>query len=304
MGGQQLNDKQRQILDQQLTVDPGRINDRAPNLQHKQFNDESSLKSYLRNNVDNDYLQQVETQSEVTQTESEKSEDFYENIEQQILLLDKQLQELTEQELVQKTKEAQNLQSESSDEEDIENQDTQQDIIEELGLSSYRTEGVIGNEQKLATYMKLKSSELILEGDDWLSRQKFYRASDAYTSALIYNEDSKAYAGKCHALFGAGEYMSSAYFLFRAFEADPGYAEIEMDIVSAMGGRDVLENRLVDVEKWAQENGSPDLHFLRAYFYYRLGRFDMASEAIEFAMEEMPDATAVTALKVAIEKKI
>jgi tetratricopeptide (TPR) repeat protein len=303
MGGQQLTDKQREILDQQLTVDPRRISDQAPSLKYKQFNDEKSLQSYLRNNIDNDYLQQAETQIEETQTESEQPEGFYENIEQQILLLDKQLQELTQQELTPKTQESRTFESESSGEESTENQNSQRDSIEELGLSPYRTESVIGTENKLATYMELKSAQLILEGDDWLSQQKFYRASDSYTSALIYKEDPRAYAGKCHALFGAGEYMSSSFFLFLAIEADPGYVELEMDIITAMGGRDILDNRLVDVENWAQESDSADLHFLRAYFYYRIGRLDMAGEAINIALEKMPDSAALATLKKAIDKK-
>ncbi|MHC4187364.1 MAG: hypothetical protein ACYSRQ_04145 [Planctomycetota bacterium] len=306
MGGQQLTDKQRQILDQQLVVDPKRISDQAPSLEYKQFNDEKSLQSYLRNNVDNDYLQQIETKTEENQMESEKPENFYENIEQQIMLLEKELQELAQKELMQKTQEPQNLEVETlKKEENVEGQQqTRPDLIDELGLSSYRAESVIGTEKKIATYMELKSAELVMEGEDWLSQQKFYRASDAFTSALIYKEDPWAYAGKCHALFGAGEYMSSAFFLFLAIDSDPGYIELEMDITTAMGGRDILENRLVDVEKWAQESDSPDLHFLRAYFYYRIGRFDMAQEAIDIALEKTPDSTALSTLKKAIDKKI
>ncbi|MHC5075778.1 MAG: tetratricopeptide repeat protein [Planctomycetota bacterium] len=324
MSGEQLTDKQRQILDQQLMVDPKQINDQAPSLKYKEFGDEKSLKSYMRNNLDNDYLQQAQIQKEQIQKVSDKTDKFSEDIEQKDLLLDKQVEDLyqqmgaeralnvKEQQFQQKprgTQQSKNLVLETLDQQlmkedsDIEHQEPDIDVIDELGLSSYRTESVIGPDQELSTYMALRSAELILKGGDLLNQQKFYRAADAFTTALIYKEDPKAYAGKCHALFGAGEYMSSSYFLLLALENDPGYIEHQVDIVSAMGGRDVLENRLVDVEKWAQESGSADLHFLRAYFYYRIGRIDMAKEAIDIAHEKMPDSSAVNALKTAIGKK-
>jgi len=307
MSGQQLTDEQRQILDQQLLVDPRQVDDLAPTLKYKQFNDQKSLESYMRTNVDKDYLQQLQTQTDESETEFELAEDFDKNVEQQLLLLEKQIEELPQQmEMVtQRIQKPQNLELETSKEkkEDIESQESQQDSIEDLGLSSYRTQSVIGTEQNISAYMQRKAAEHILTGEDWLSKQKFYRAADEFSTALVYKENPKAYAGKCHALFGAGEYMSSSFFLFLAIETDPGYTEVEIDIVSVMGGRDILENRLVDAEKWAEENDSADLHFLRAYFYYRIGRIDKAKEAIGLAEKRLPDSKAVAALKTAIEKK-
>jgi hypothetical protein len=324
MSGEQLTDKQRQILGQQLRVDPKQINDQAPSLKYKEFGDEKSLESYMRNNLDKDYLQQAQIQKKQIRKASDQTDEFSRNIEQKSLLSDEQAEDLyqqmatestlkdKQQQLQHKPKESQQskgLVLETSDQKlneensEVEHQEPDRDVVDELGLSSYRTESVIGPDQELSTYMKLRSSELILKGSELLSQQKFYRAADAFTTALIYNEDPMAYAGKCHALFGAGEYMSSSYFLILALENDPGYIEHQVDIVSAMGGRDVLENRLVDIEKWAQESGLVDLHFLRAYFYYRMDRIDMAKEAIDIVHEKMPDSSAVNALKKAIGNK-
>jgi hypothetical protein len=331
ISGEQLTDEQRQILDQQLSVDPQSINDEAPSLKYKKFNDDKSLQSYLRNNLENDYLQKMQTQKENRQIESDESKKVGDKIEQKMQLFEKQIEELSQQEIAERTKRLQQSQRDQQSgqllgnqqdrqeqlqrdllaegsgrdnrQQDIESQEPQKDVIDELGLSLYRTESVVGTDQKLSQYMELRSEQLTLEGDEWLSKKKFYRASDAYTTSLIFEENALAYAGKCHALFGAGEYMSSSYFLFLAIEMDPGYIDKEIDIVSAMGGRDVLESRLADVDKWAQESNYPDLHFLRAYFYYRIGRIEVAKEAINLAYEQLPDSSVVTALKAVVDKK-
>jgi tetratricopeptide (TPR) repeat protein len=119
--------------------------------------------------------------------------------------------------------------------------------------------------------------------------------------ASIYKpEDPLAYAGKSHALFGAGEYMSSALFLSRALEIFPEYAYVRIDIEGMMGSRDNLEGRIADIEEWLKIRNRGELHFLLGYIYEQLGRLERAMESIESAYEMMPDSVAVAILRKAI----
>ncbi|GAI91943.1 unnamed protein product, partial [marine sediment metagenome] len=137
----------------------------------------------------------------------------------------------------------------------------------------------------------------------YLKQGKYYRAADTYTLASIYKpNDPLVYAGKSHALFAAGEYMSSALFLSRALRIFPEYARFKIDIVAMVGDRDKLENRIVDIKEWQERSGSAELQFLLAYIYYQMDRLEAAKEAIDKASEKMPNAPAVLAVKKAIEE--
>jgi len=84
-------------------------------------------------------------------------------------------------------------------------------------------------------------------------------------------------------------------------EALPEYASRKVDIVEAIGDRDKIESRIADAEQWLKRSGAPELEFLLSYMYYRLGRLPQARQAINEAVEKMPESTAAAALKKAIE---
>ena len=138
-----------------------------------------------------------------------------------------------------------------------------------------------------------------------MKQGKYYRAADAYTVASIYKpDDPLAYAAKTHALFAAGEYMSSALFLSRTLAIFPEYAWFKIDLVAMIGDRDKLETRIANINDWFERSQSPELKFLLGYIYYQIGRIDDAREAIAVAHEQMPEATAVSILKKAIDDSI
>lgn len=193
-----------------------------------------------------------------------------------------------------------------------------------VSLSIARAKRILGSHESFADFSKDKFNQYILAGESYLEHGRYYRAADAYTLALVYRpEDPLAYAGKGHALFAAGEYMSSALFVSRALEIFPGllfcrtgqsevppeYARFKIDIEAMVGDRDKLENRIVDVEQLLSRKGrlpaeaseSGELEFLLGYVYCQIGRFERAKTAIEAAYEKMPEAPAVIALKQAID---
>ncbi len=165
-----------------------------------------------------------------------------------------------------------------------------------------RARDILGPYETFAAFADDKFNRHLVAAERYLKEGKYYRAADAYTLASIYKpEDPLAYAGKSHALFAAGEYMSSALFLARALEIFPDYARLKIDIVAMVGDRDKLETRVADVEQWWRTSNSAELQFLLAYVYHQMGRAARAKEAINTAYESMPESAAVVALKEAIE---
>lgn len=160
---------------------------------------------------------------------------------------------------------------------------------------------ILGEYKTFAAFSEDKFNRNMRAAEEYLKRGRFYRAADAYTLASIYKpDDPLAYAGKSHALFAAGEYMSSALFLSRAIEIFPEYVQFKIDLVAMVGDKDKLESRIANVEQWLDESGAAELQFLLGYVYYQMGRHAEAQEMINAAFEKMPESPAVVALKKAI----
>ena len=136
----------------------------------------------------------------------------------------------------------------------------------------------------------------LLEGE-------YYKAADSYSMASIYESDSyQAYAGKAHALFAAGEYMSSSLFTVRAIESNPEYLKEEVDLKAVIADRDKIDDRLLDLEKIIKGSSREivEFNFLLAYVYYRMDRPENALENINTASEGMKDIRAAELLEEAI----
>jgi tetratricopeptide (TPR) repeat protein len=169
---------------------------------------------------------------------------------------------------------------------------------------SVRAKAILGEHKTFAGFSEDKFNQYIRAAEQYLKEGKYYRAADAYTLASIYKpDDPLAYAGKSHALFAAGEYMSSALFLSRTLEIFPEYTHFKIDLVTMLGDRDKLESRIVDARQWVQMTDAPELRFLLAYVYYQMGRLEWAKRAIDAAYEKMP-TLAVTTLKEAIDQTL
>jgi len=166
------------------------------------------------------------------------------------------------------------------------------------------TEAVVGVHKTFAAQTDDKFNYYMRSAEEFLKQGQYYRAADAYTLASIYKpDDPLAYAGKAHALFASGEYMSSAYYLVTAINIFPQYVKFKVDLNAMIPDKDRLESRIADITKWIDKNNSPELSFLLAYIYYQLEKPDMAIKAINVSAEKMPDNQAVKVLKQAIEKK-
>jgi tetratricopeptide (TPR) repeat protein len=164
---------------------------------------------------------------------------------------------------------------------------------------------IMGPHKDLESFSEARFNQYILAAQTYLKQGKYYRAADSYALALIYKtDDAGAYAGRGHALFAAGEYMSSALFISRAIELSAAYAQGKNDLVTLLGDRDKLEGRIADVEEWLKRSDVAELQFLLGYVYYQIGKLNEAKRAIDIAYEKKPQWPAVQVIKKAIADAI
>ena len=234
----------------------------------------------------------------------ETGTDIYELMKQQIAELQKELDTLRA-ESGQPDKKVEDKGEKPSDKQS--KQVTKSFLLEGLSDAeiSLKAKSILGEHKTFASYSEDTFNQYIRAGEEYLKQGKFYRAADSYTLASIYKPgDPLAYVGKSHALFGAGEYMSSALFLSRALEIFPEYARFKVNIETMLGDKDKLENRIADVQQWLESSKAPELQFLLGYVYYQMNRLHFAKLAIYAADEQMPTSPAVDILKTVIDEEI
>jgi len=178
-------------------------------------------------------------------------------------------------------------------------------IQSRASLWSARAKRIMGPHKSLESFSEAKFNQHMRAAESYLRQGMYYRAADSFTLASIYKvDDPRSLAGKGHALFAAGEYISSALFLSRALEIDPEYARTEIDFVTMLGGMGKLQSRIAEVKEWLERSGADELQFLLGYVYYRMGRFQEAKEAIDIAYKKMPESAAADTVKRAIDDAI
>ncbi len=160
---------------------------------------------------------------------------------------------------------------------------------------------VMGPHANLESLSDAKFNEYIRVGEEHLRAGRYYQAADSFSLAAVYKPDHPAVlSGKSHALFAAGEYISSALFLSRVLAAFPEYLRVDVDLATLVGGQDKMTRRLADIEQWYARSGSGELQFLLSYVYYRMGRLAEAERAIDAAYKKMPQSPAVRTIRTAI----
>jgi hypothetical protein len=170
---------------------------------------------------------------------------------------------------------------------------------------SAKAKSIRGTQTNPDTFSMSRFNNHFQEGQEHLKGGRYYAAADSFALASIYKPgEPLCYAGKGHALLGAGEYMSSALFLSRAIEANPEYLRTKIDLAAMLGGQHILGSRIADIREWLLRSGSGKLEFLLGYVYYRIGRLGPAQQAIDAAYVKTPQSNAVAAVKKAVDDAI
>ena len=161
---------------------------------------------------------------------------------------------------------------------------------------------LMGKHKSLGSLSESKFNKHLRDAEDHLKAGSYYRAASCFSLASVYQADNPlALAGRGHALFAAGEYVSSALFLSRALAVSPEYLLVKVDLVAMLGDQNKLADRIADIEQWLARSGSRQLQFLLGYVYYRTGQLLKAKQAIDAAYEKTPESPAVQAMKIAVD---
>jgi len=169
---------------------------------------------------------------------------------------------------------------------------------------SARAKQILGEHKNHKSLNQARFKKYMTEAQAYMKQGRYYQAVNAYEQASVFDSTKPAaLVGRSLALFGAGEYMSSALFLARAIEMSEDFAHSKVDLAALMGDKDKLETRIADTEEWLERSCSPELEFLLAYMYHQNGRSEPATRAIADAAKEMPNSKAVKILKEVIDAK-
>ncbi|MBN1127284.1 MAG: hypothetical protein JXA82_19945 [Sedimentisphaerales bacterium] len=164
-----------------------------------------------------------------------------------------------------------------------------------------RVQEILGDHENFESLAKAKYEGYFAQAQDYLKEGKFYKAADTYTLATIWrSNDVEANFGKAISLFAAGSYLSSYYSLIRTMDLSKERVLEKHDLSVLLGGRDIFEDRLIELEKWQDQSKSPELAFLVAYLFYQDGKIDSAKLALNLAKEKLGQTPGYIALQEAL----
>jgi hypothetical protein len=224
----------------------------------------------------------------------EQPADFYEQLRPET---DKAEEEKAEALTADKLKETQDKQQEKSQ--------FELKVPEKLELPDVdhaKAAAIRGPHKTFKSWAQAKYKEYMQAAEQFLKEGKYYKAADAFTLASVYSPNNPVpLGGKALALFAAGEYMSSSFFLQRAITASPAYAKRKINITAVLVDRDMVQDRIIELAKCQQKSKSPALAFLMAYMFYQGNNMTGAQQAIMLASEQMGDYPALISLKKAVQ---
>ncbi|GMV96953.1 MAG: hypothetical protein AMXMBFR83_13120 [Phycisphaerae bacterium] len=127
------------------------------------------------------------------------------------------------------------------------------------------------------------------EGQEYLKNGQYYRAAEAFEMArLIEPANPLPLLGESLALLGAGEYMTSANYLFTGIRLYDSLARVRVDLNALIPDARMLENRRADLEKRLEGLDDFRLRFLLGYVEYSTGREPAGIANMERAVKELP----------------
>ena len=158
-----------------------------------------------------------------------------------------------------------------------------------------------GPHKTFKSWAQAKYAEYMQAAGKFLQEGKYYKAADAFTLASVYSlKNPLPLGGKSLALFAAGEYMSSSFFLQKAIILSPDYAKRRINMVAVLTDKDMIQDRIIELATFQQKSKSPALAFLMAYMFYQGNNMVGAQQAIKLASEQMGNDPVLISLKKAV----
>jgi tetratricopeptide (TPR) repeat protein len=178
------------------------------------------------------------------------------------------------------------------------------DELKNLSQAEISTEAgrIMGSHNSLEAFSQSKFNQYMREAEAYLKAGRYYRAASSFSLASVYQPDNPlALAGRGHALFAAGEYVSSALFISRALTISPEYLRMRVDFGAIFVDTNKLAARIEEIKQWLARSGSSQLQFLLGYVYYRTGQLPQAKKVIDGAYRKEPESRAIQVMKITID---
>ncbi|OHB65451.1 MAG: hypothetical protein A2Y76_05705 [Planctomycetes bacterium RBG_13_60_9] len=158
-----------------------------------------------------------------------------------------------------------------------------------------------GDSQNSESFLQERFGRYVKAAELYLRQGRYCLAADSFTLASMYKPDqARAYIGKSHASFAAGQYIASAVALAKAVELDSRNSIKPVDLMEIAGGPDQFVVRITELEHAAKTGETPLLQLLLAYIYHQMDRPQEAAAAIRAAKTGLPTSVSVDLLQAAI----
>ncbi len=150
-----------------------------------------------------------------------------------------------------------------------------------------------------------KSNEEILpllrQASDYLQQGQPDEALALYQRVAQWRpRDPAVLAGQCMTNLAQGHLMSSALFLSRWLDVEPEALEQSIDLARSLGGADLLEQRIQDLEDYLVISEMAELLFLRAFIGSQTGQLQQAQRDIDRALDLNPQLKGAVTLRSAM----
>lgn len=150
---------------------------------------------------------------------------------------------------------------------------------------------------KIAAINQKQYQSYMTQGNTLMAQGRFYNAADSFGSALFFSpKNVSAVIAKSHALFAAGEFMSSAFYLDQAIELSKEVSQAPVDMEALLGDTQVLGQRMDDLKNWQERTGNPMLLFLQGYAQLKMGNAEEAKASLDKALALQPEMASIKVL--------
>jgi len=188
--------------------------------------------------------------------------------------------------------------------EDAQDEEASDSVEKKAASSANQATGIRGKHKTFASYTNDKFNNYMQLAENYIKEGKYYKAADSFSLASIFKKgDPLPFAGQSLALLGAGEYMSSSFYLHKAILTYNKFPEINVDLVAMIGDKDILDSRIIEIQEWQKRSESAELATLLSYIHMQMDQLDWAKTQIEKAQSIDGDSMIITSLKTALEKK-
>lgn len=134
----------------------------------------------------------------------------------------------------------------------------------------------------------------LLKAEGLMQVGQFYDAANRFEQARLLDPTNPLpLLGKGHALLAAGDYLSAALAIQRAFEAFPDLARFRIELQALLGGGETVDIRRADIMNRLREGEDPRLRFLLGYLEYHTGNAQSGLEHLEKAAAASPPSSLI-----------